>query len=98
MSIVVMPSSYALRGSDGGGLGAEALDVLRVDVGPAPELAARVVVAAEGRLERVEALVPACAVARGLAVLVERVQQRELRALGHRPQLDAQQVGAPAQL
>src|SRR5262245_38607458 len=43
-----------------------------------------------------DALVPARAVARSFAELVERVGDHELRAVTERLQLEAQDVGAPA--
>ena len=49
-------------------------------------------------LEVVEALVPARAVARGLADLVERVDQRQHRAGAVGLQLEAQRVGTPPDL
>jgi hypothetical protein len=48
--------------------------------------------------QAVEALVPARAVARGLAELIEGVGQGEQGAGAVRPQFDAQPVGAPGEL
>ena len=88
----------AVGRSDRGRGGPEALDVPVVHRGPALTPGPRWLAAVERVREPVEALVPTGAVTRTLAVVGERVAEREAGPGGGRFQLEAQAIVAPEEL